>query len=244
MIVRADHLTKIYNEETGIRVIDDISFEVGKGEFLGIMGRSGCGKTTLLKMIGLIEPLSAGRFEILDRNVSSLSSAERSEIRRLHMGFVFQDFQLINALTARENILLPCMLNKSGINNDMVDMIADALKIGDLLERCPDGFSGGEKQRVAICRAIINEPEIILADEPTGNLDSKSGKQVVRILEEINRVLGKTIIMVTHDPVVASSCQRIMFLKDGKIVNEIAKSEENTAQSYLRSIIRISNSDT
>ena len=241
MIIRTDHLCKTYDETKNTLVINDVSFEVQTGEFLGIMGRSGCGKTTLLKMLGLIEPVSSGRLELFGKEVSNLKSWDKSEIRRQQIGFVFQDFQLIDALTARENIILPRILSKTGKDNNLVENLAEAVQISELLDRHPDGFSGGEKQRVAICRALINDPEIILADEPTGNLDSKSGKQVVQILEGVNKTLGKTIVMVTHDPLVASSCKRILFLRDGKIASELIRTEKDTAQSYLRSIIKMAN---
>ena len=228
MIICADHLSKVYDERTKVPAIDDVSFEVKEGEFLGIMGRSGCGKTTLLKMLGLIEPITSGMLELFGKDAATLKSWEKSEIRRLRIGFVFQDFQLIDALTARENILLPCILSKTKRDNNLVDRLAEVVQISDLLSRCPDGFSGGEKQRVAICRALINDPDIILADELTGNLDTKSGKQVIKILREINRSLGKTIIMVTHDPLVASACKRILFLKDGKIASELLRADTDT----------------
>ena len=206
-------------DEEEIKVLKGLDFTIEEQEFVGIMGKSGCGKTTLLKVLGLID------------NASELWSDELADIRRREIGFVFQDFYLLNSLSVKENIMLPMVLDKAPVDKcyKNVEAYAENFGLSHLLEKQPYEVSGGEKQRVAICRALINNPDLILADEPTGNLDSKSGKIVIDALKDINEHMGKTIIMVTHDPQMASYCSRLILLKDGVILEDLKNSGDQEA---------------
>ena len=207
--VMPDGETKVYS------VLRGISFQVKRGEFIGIMGSSGCGKTTLLKTIGMLNKPNGGKV---------LYNGE--EIRRTQLAFVFQDFYLMNSLTVRENIMMPLILNEDDPveSSKTAETMAEKLGIYKLLDKKPYELSGGEKQRTAICRAMAENPELILADEPTGNLDSNSSKQVIHTLSYINQEFGKTIVMVTHDPQMASYCSRLILLKDGVILEDLKNS--------------------
>ena len=199
--------------------------QIKEGEFVGIMGKSGCGKTTLLKTLGMIDKPTDGTIKFMGEDTSELYGDKLADIRNSKIGFIFQDFYLMDSLSVEENIMLPMIISKQNINK----MIAEAKKYAEqfqieyLLKKNPYELSGGEKQRVAICRALINNPDLILADEPTGNLDSKSGKIVIDALNKISSEYKKTIVMVTHDPQMASYCDRIILLKDGKILEELKK---------------------
>lgn len=221
-----ENLYRNYSKEGSgdvIEVLKDISFEVKEQEFIGIMGKSGCGKTTLLKVLGLIDRPTKGKVLFRGKDTNGLWSDELADIRRREIGFVFQDFYLMDSLSVRENIMLPMILDKSeqGKCIRRAGNYARHFGLEELLKKHPYELSGGEKQRVAICRALINNPDLILADEPTGNLDSKSGKIVINALEMVNKKLGKTIIMVTHDPQMASHCKKILLLKDGRILDTL-----------------------
>ena len=215
--------------EEDIKVLKKISFYVSEGEFVGIMGKSGCGKTTLLKTLGMIDKPTDGEIYFLGEDTSKLYGDKLADIRNEKIGFIFQDFYLMDSLSVEENIMLPMIIGKKEIHNmkKLARKYAEQLQIGHLLNKNPYELSGGEKQRVAICRALINNPELILADEPTGNLDSKSGKIVIDALNKISAEYHKTIVMVTHDPQMASYCNRIILLKDGKILEEIEKDKSN-----------------
>lgn len=236
-IITVKNLTRDYqvpNEENGtIHVLKGLNFSIYENEFVGIMGKSGCGKTTLLKTLGLIDPPTSGELLFEGTPVDKLWEDELSDIRRRKLGFIFQDFYLMDSLTLEENIMLPMILDKKEEQDcyDSARSYAKHFEISHLLKKYPYEISGGEKQRTAICRALINHPDLILADEPTGNLDSSSGKIVVEALENIHRNMKKTIIMVTHDPQVASHCDRILFLKDGMIL-EYARKESTTEDFY------------
>ena len=208
-----------------------------RGEFIGIMGRSGCGKTTLLKILGLIDRPTSGTVYFQGRNTKELWQDELADIRRRELGFVFQDFYLMDSLSVEENIMMPMILDKRQGKEcaKAARKYAKMLDIEKLLEKHPYELSGGEKQRVAICRALINNPELLLADEPTGNLDSKAGDVVLRILEDINQKMGKTVLMVTHDPKMASHCRRLILLKDGKIQEDIRRIEN--VESFYQVIL-------
>lgn len=208
-----------------IKVLKGLDFTVEKQEFVGIMGKSGCGKTTLLKVLGLIDQPTEGKVYFCGKDTEQLWSDELADIRRREIGFVFQDFYLMDSLSVKENIMLPMVLDKKNSQACMEkgEEYAAHFGLSHLLNKYPYELSGGEKQRVAISRALINNPDLILADEPTGNLDSKSGKIVVDALEEVNERMAKTIVMVTHDPQVASSCKRIIFLKDGVILEDLRR---------------------
>lgn len=209
-------------------VLKGLSFEVYRGEFIGIMGSSGCGKTTLLKTIGMLEKFNQGQILYKGMSVREIYGDNLARIRRTEIAFIFQDYYLMDSLTVKENIMLPLILNENEINEtEKVSYeIAKIFGIEGLLDKKPYELSGGEKQRTAICRAMAENPELIFADEPTGNLDSNSSNQVITMLKNINQKLQKTIIMVTHDPKMASYCDRILFLKDGVIIGALKKYED------------------
>lgn len=211
--------------ENEIKVLKKLSFSVEEGDFVGIMGKSGCGKTTLLKVLGLIDRPTAGRLLFMEKDTEGLHFDELADIRRKQIGFVFQDFYLMDSLSVQENIILPMILSKekSETMSERASQLAVQFKIDNLTAKDPYELSGGEKQRAAICRALINNPELILADEPTGNLDSKSGQIVIDELVRINKECGKTIVMVTHDPKMAGYCKKIILLKDGLIMETLDK---------------------
>lgn len=244
-ILKVQHLIRNYEkpskgeDKQEIKVIKDISFDIAEQEFVGIMGKSGCGKTTLLKVLGLIDRPTDGTVSFKNKEIRKLWDEELCDIRRRSIGFVFQDFYLMDSLSVEENIMLPMILDKADVNKcfENAKVYEELFEIEHLKKKNPYELSGGEKQRVAICRALINNPDLILADEPTGNLDSRSGAIVVKALEDINQNLNKTIVMVTHDPQVASHCNRIIFLKDGKILKDIRK--EGTKEEFYFEILEM-----
>lgn len=237
-ILAVEGLERSYqNTRKDIEVLKGLNFSIEEHEFIGIMGKSGCGKTTLLKILGLIDKSTKGNVFFKERNIEQLWDDELAEIRRNEIGFIFQDFYLMDCLSVLENIMLPMILNyeETGVMLKKVKEYAEHFEIDKLLEKAPYELSGGEKQRVAICRALINNPDLLLADEPTGNLDSKSSKIVIDTLERVNQVMGKTIIMVTHDPWIASYCSRVIFLKDGEIMDTSIK--KGTREQFLKEIM-------
>lgn len=237
-VLRAENLIRDYiqYDEDGekrkeIHVLKGLNFAIKKQEFVGIMGRSGCGKTTLLKLLGMIDRQTGGKLFFEEHDTEDLWKDEFADIRRRKIGFVFQDFYLMDSLSVRENIMLPKILDKKSAKECMEESqkYAEQFGITHLVNKKPYELSGGEKQRVAISRALINNPDLILADEPTGNLDSKSGKIVIDALKDINEHMGKTIIMVTHDPQMASYCSRLILLKDGAILEDLKNSGKQEA---------------
>ncbi len=239
-VLRVEALIRNYAKEgqtetskDSIKVLKGLDFTVEMQEFIGIMGKSGCGKTTLLKVLGLIDKPTAGQMYFGGKNISDLWSDELSDIRRRNIGFVFQDFYLLNSLSVKENIMLPMVLDKQSVKECLSksEEYAEHFGLSHLLNKYPYELSGGERQRVAISRALINDPDLILADEPTGNLDSKSGKTVIDALSKINQEYGKTVVMVTHDPQMASYCSRIILLKDGYILDSL-HNKGNQAEFY------------
>lgn len=233
-VIRVEQLVRNYakegSAETGedaIKVLKGLDFTVEQQEFIGIMGKSGCGKTTLLKVLGLIDRPTGGKMYFCGKNISDLWTDELSDIRRRNIGFVFQDFYLLNSLNVKENIMLPMVLDKRKVKECLSkgEEYAEHFGLSHLLDKYPYELSGGERQRVAISRALINDPDLILADEPTGNLDSKSGKIVIDALCRINQEYHKTIVMVTHDPQMASYCGKIILLKDGGILDVLERGE-------------------
>lgn len=205
--------------------LNDINFSIEDGEFVGIMGPSGSGKTTLLNMISTIDKPTTGTMELKGKNPLLLRGEELALLRRRELGFVFQDFNLLDTLTIGENIVLPLTLDKVSVKeqDERLNEVSTILGIKDLLGKRTFEVSGGQAQRTAIARALINNPSILLADEPTGNLDSKSSKVVMELFQKINKENKVTTMMVTHDPLAASYCSRILFIKDGSIYNEIYK---------------------
>ena len=231
-VLKVENLTRDYKKQSEgnkkvFHVLKGLDMEVRPGEFVGIIGRSGCGKTTLLKILGLIDKQTSGKVYFQGRDTNDLWQDELADIRRRDLGFVFQDFYLMDSLSVEENIMMPMILDKRKGKECVKSarQYAKMLGIEKLLEKHPYELSGGEKQRVAICRALINNPDLLLADEPTGNLDSRAGDVVLGILEEINQKMGKTILMVTHDPKMASHCSRLILLKDGKIKEDIQRTK-------------------
>lgn len=213
------------------RVLKGVGFSVEKGGFVGIMGKSGCGKTTLLRVLGLIDKQTKGTLLFKGKDTKDMSSDEQADLRRTGIGFVFQDSYLLDGLSVRENIMLPMIVGGEDTKRmlERSSSLAGQFEMDHLLSKDPHQISGGEKQRAAVCRALINDPELILADEPTGNLDSKSGELVIEALCKMNRELGKTIVMVTHDPGMASYCEKVILLKDGTLLETLYALQDKSA---------------
>ena len=225
-ILKVEHLEKYYGNRGNVtKAVDDISFTVTQGEYIGIMGASGSGKTTLLNCISTIDSATAGHIFIRGQDVTQLKAKELSRFRREQLGFIFQEFNLLDTLTAFENIALALT-------------VAKRLEIDSILGKYPYQLSGGQQQRVASARAMITNPSLILADEPTGALDSKSARMLLESFETLNRELGATILMVTHDAFTASYCKRILFIKDGKIFNELLRGAD-TRKAFFEKIIEV-----
>jgi len=219
-------VTKIYGKgRLAVKALDEVSFNVRRGEFLVIMGPSGSGKTTLLNILGLLDKPTQGKVFFLGKDVSRLNDAEASKIRAKHIGFVFQTFNLIPWLTALENVEIALAIAGYPFykRKRRARELLEAVGLGGRLHHRPTELSGGEQQRVAIARALANNPEVILADEPTGNLDSKSGEVVINILKELSLKQNRTVIVATHNPRIAKVADRIIYLHDGKIVREEVK---------------------
>lgn len=235
-VIKADSIIRDYSKT--IQVLKGIDFSANEGEFIGIMGRSGCGKTTLLKILGLIDRPTQGTVYFQGRDTGELDKDELSDIRRKELGFIFQDFCLMDNLTVRENIYLPSILDRDDISaiKERTKSYAARTGLSHLLDKTPSELSGGEKQRTAICRALMNSPTVILADEPTGSLDSQSGEAVMDMLEEINRNYGKTIILVTHDARVAAYCDKIITMRDGSITDILQRGQGEDRDSFCKRI--------
>ena len=225
---------KKYGNFTALNGVD---LEIKPGEFFTLLGPSGCGKTTLLKIIGMLNEPSKGTVLYKGKNIQEIYGENLARIRRTEIAFVFQDYYLMNSLTVKDNIMLPLILNENDLKEGIksVRKIAAEFGIFNLLDKYPYELSGGEKQRTAICRAMIENPELILADEPTGNLDSNTSLQVIKTLVHINETLNKTVVMVTHDPKMASYGKRTLFLKDGVILDSLIKKESN--EKYYEKIL-------
>lgn len=228
-VLRLEHLEKYYgNKGNLVKALDDISFAVEEGDFIGIMGASGSGKTTLLNCISTIDTVSGGHAYLNGTDITEIRERELARFRRENLGFIFQDFNLLNTLTIRENIALAMTVNNHSPQTieAAVRSIAGRLEINDILDRYPYEVSGGQKQRCACARAVINHPKLILADEPTGALDSKSAQTLLATLQKMNTEMNAVILMVTHDAFSASYAKRILFLRDGKIFNELVRGEK------------------
>lgn len=234
-ILKIESIEKYYGNKNNItKAIDDISFEVNEGEFIGVMGASGSGKTTLLNVISTIDTVSAGHIYLGGKDITQITSKDIALFRRENLGFVFQEFNLLDTLTLEENIAFALTINKTPVPNihKKVLDIAEKLGIKEILHKFPYEVSGGQRQRCACARAIINNPKLILADEPTGALDSKSAQMLLETILNMNQSFNATILMVTHDAFSASYANRILFLKDGKIFNEIIKGEKTRKQFF------------
>lgn len=240
-ILRIDNIEKYYGNRSSLtKAIDNISFEVDKGEFVAIMGASGSGKTTLLNCISTIDRVTSGRIYVGGQDITELKGNKLNRFRREQLGFIFQDFNLLDTLTAFENIALA--LSIQGVHakeiQKRVSQLARELGISDVLGKYPYQMSGGQKQRVASARAIITNPKLILADEPTGALDSKASRMLLESFNYLNQELEATILMVTHDAFTASYADRVIFIKDGKIFNEILKCG-STRKEFFDKIIDV-----
>ena len=238
-VLNVSHLEKYYGGKSVVtKAVDDISLSVEKGEFVGIMGPSGSGKTTLLNCISTIDSATAGHIFINGADITRLRGEALSKFRREQLGFIFQDFNLLDTLTAYENIALG--LSIVGMNAREIErrvmQVAATPGITEVLKKFPYQMSGGEKQRATAARAIVTQPALVLADEPTGALDSKSARMLMESLCGMNRQMGATVLMVTHDAFTASYADRILFIKDGKVFNEIAKGEDDRKAFFKRVI--------
>ena len=238
-ILTVNNLSKVYGKKIIFNALNDINFSIEDGEFVGIMGPSGSGKTTLLNMISTIDKPTTGTMELKDKNLLLLKGEELALFRRRELGFVFQDFNLIDTLTVGENIMLPLTLEGASIKdmNIQTKSISKFLGIDKILDRKTYEISGGQAQRCAIARAIINKPAILLADEPTGNLDSKSTDDVLKLFTRINKEQNVTTLMVTHEAYSSSYSDRVIFIKDGCIYTEIKKSE--SSNSFYSDILAV-----
>ncbi|MBD5645039.1 ABC transporter ATP-binding protein [Clostridium botulinum] len=236
-ILKVSNLKKVYGKKIIFTALNNISFNIDEGEFVGIMGPSGSGKTTLLNMISTVDKPTSGQIIIKGKNPLKLKGEDLALFRRRELGFVFQDFNLLDTLTIGENIVLPLTLDGISIKeqDEKLNRVSKILGIENLLEKRTFEVSGGQAQRTAIARALIHDPSLLLADEPTGNLDSKASKTVMELFEKINKEEKVTTMMVTHDPLAASYCNRILFIKDGVIYNEIYKGESR--QQFYQEII-------
>ena len=240
-ILKVANIEKYYGNRRNVtKAINNISFDVYEGEFVGIMGASGSGKTTLLNCIATIDKVTSGHIFISGTDVTELKGEGLNKFRREDLGFIFQDFNLLDTLTAYENIALALTIQgkKPKEIENKIKEVAKTLNIEKILNKFPYQMSGGEKQRVAAARAIITNPKLILADEPTGALDSKSSRMLLEKLEELNQKLKATILMVTHDAYTASYCSKIYFIKDGKIFNELVKGND-TRKEFFDKIIDV-----
>lgn len=218
IILKAEHLVKTYGSgETAVKALDDVSLEVSKGEFVAIVGQSGSGKSTLLHMLGAMDYPDSGTLTVDGEDVFSMNDDALAQYRRRKAGFVFQFFNLLPVMTAKENILIPLSLDGQKADEAYLNEIAETMGIADRLSHYPHQLSGGQQQRVAIARAMISKPAVILADEPTGNLDSASGNEILSLLKTTIKKYDQTLILITHDMSVAEKADRIITIKDGKI---------------------------
>lgn len=221
-MITIQKLSKIFRtEEVETKALNEIDLVVNQGEFVTIMGASGCGKSTLLNIVGLLDSASGGSYQLLNQEMIGLNESEKSKIRKQNIGFIFQNFNLIDELSVFDNIELPLIYNNvpSSERKKKVEAIAERLAISHRLKHFPQQLSGGQQQRVAVARALINDPKIILADEPTGNLDSKNGNEVMELLTDLH-ANGATILMVTHSDYDASFSQKTIYMKDGMVISE------------------------
>jgi putative ABC transport system ATP-binding protein len=234
-LLRIQQIEKYYGNKSSLtKAIDDISFSVAHGEFVAIMGASGSGKTTLLNCISTIDKVTAGHIYLENTDITTLKGKELNQFRREKLGFIFQDFNLLDTLTAYENIALALSIQKkpAGQIENAVKTVAGQLGITDVLKKYPYQMSGGQKQRVASARAIVTSPKLVLADEPTGALDSKAAKMLLDRFSYLNKEQNATIMMVTHDSFTASYATRVIFIKDGKIFHELSRGGDSRKQFF------------
>jgi len=237
-VLRAENLVKIYGGKGKVNntnALNGINLTIESGDFVAIMGPSGSGKTTLLNILSGIDKATSGSIEISGESINQMSKNELSLFRRQHLGFVFQEFNLLDSLTLKENVMLPMILDHKDLDEmeTKTHEIMSMFGIDDIMDKYPYAISGGQQQRTSISRAIINDPDIIFADEPTGNLDSKSSKVVMECFEKLNRDNKSTILVVTHDPFAASYCHKVVFIKDGLINREIIRKDDKRSFSKV-----------
>lgn len=240
-VLHAQNVRKSFGTRGNVvQVLKGIDLRVMEGEFVGIMGASGAGKTTLLNVLATIDRTTEGSILIGDSDISKMKDQELSAFRRDQLGFIFQDYNLLDTLTVKENILLPVSLGKmkKRVAEDQFNTIANLLGIKELADKYPHEISGGQKQRTSAARALINKPSMVFADEPTGALDSKSASSLLGTLEDVNKQRGVTIMMVTHDPLASSYCSRVVFLKDGNIYSELYRGDK-TRQAFFQEILKV-----
>ena len=220
----ARDLTKVFGEgETAVRALDDVSIAVARGEMVAIMGPSGSGKSTMLHLLGALETPTSGEISLGGERYDGLSDAGLTRLRRDRIGFVFQFFNLLPALTAAENVLLPALIagRRDEASRERASDLLERVGLSERTTHLPSELSGGEQQRVSIARALLTDPELVLADEPTGNLDSRSSEQILDLLRDVNRAERQTVVIVTHDPGAAAIAERVVFLRDGRVADEI-----------------------
>lgn len=219
MVIRTKNLCKYYRSGNNVvKALDNVDIHVEKGEFVGIVGKSGSGKSTLLNMLGCLDSPTSGEVFIGEEKISNLNDEELTKIRRSKIGFIFQNYNLMPVLNTYENVILPVQLDKKKVDKEYIDEIFDILELSEKKSSLPAALSGGQQQRAAIARALANKPEIVLADEPTGNLDAAMGAEVMAMLENMNKIYGQTIIVVTHDQEIASGMKRRITVSDGKVI--------------------------
>lgn len=232
-IIETKNLSKSYGKT---QVLKNIDMTIEQGEFTAIMGPSGSGKTTLMNALSSIDSFNGGDVWIEGKSLLDLKKKDLREFRRKHIGFIFQDYNLLDTLTVKENILLPLSLQRTAAEDmeERLEKLVEALNIESILHQYPSEISGGQKQRTAAARAIITNPAIVFADEPTGALDSRSATQLLEHIQLLNSTFKTTVLMITHDPYAASYCQRVIFLRDGKIVNEMFRGEQTEKEFFDR----------
>ncbi|WP_019535982.1 ABC transporter ATP-binding protein [Paenibacillus ginsengihumi] len=241
-LLEVQNVHKSYGKKSNLtKALNGVSFDILPGEFLGIMGPSGSGKTTLLNCIATIMKPTSGRVLLNGKNISAFDSKDLAEYRGRRIGYLFQDFELLDNLTGRENILLPVSIHGMELAKARAKLqeLADFLEIADILDKFPSQMSGGQKQRVAAARCLISDPDIVLADEPTGALDTRSARTLMNKLDGINRSSGRTILMVSHDPNAASFCSRILFIQDGVIFHELRRRQEESRELFYDRILQV-----
>ena len=234
---RAVEATKVYGEgSTAVTALDHVSVDLPAGRFTAIMGPSGSGKSTLLHVLAGLDTLSSGQVFVGDTDLSTLNDRRLTELRRDRLGFVFQAFNLVPTLTAEENMTLPSSLGGRSVDPAWLDEVVRTVGLGDRLTHRPSELSGGQQQRVAVARALVTKPDLVMADEPTGNLDSRSGTEILEFLRRAVKELGQTVVMVTHDPVAAGYADHVLFLADGSIVDRIDDPTPETVLDRLKSL--------
>lgn len=241
-VLEVQNIQKYYGGRANVtKAVDQISFQVQEGEFVGIMGASGSGKTTLLNCISTIDSVTSGHILIGGTDVTEMKQKQLAKFRREQLGFIFQDYNLLDTLTAEENIALALTILRVPAKEikERIKKVASLLNIEEIIAKYPYEMSGGQRQRVACARAIVTSPSLILADEPTGALDSKSARMLLESFKDLNEEISATILMVTHDAFTASFCKRILFIKDGKIFNELVKTEDETRKQFFDRIVEV-----